>query len=137
MNKEEDCPFCNLGDRVIDQNNSANVFLSNPRLVPYHLLITPKRHVEKPYQLTLSEQQAIFKLILKWQKFIVDHVAGGCDVRENYRPFIKQGRVKINHIHYHLLPRELGDEIFVKSQIFEAEIFREVTKTELDPRQLL
>jgi len=131
------CPFCDVAGHIIDENDFANVIFSNPRLTEYHLLIIPKRHVEKPWELTKNERQAIFDLILKWQKFIIDHIATGCDVRENYRPFLPQSKTKVDHLHYHLLPREFRDELFAKSQIYEAEIFREVKREELDPRHLL
>ncbi len=47
----EACPFCD-----IEQNNShrsvidgdlISVILSNPRLMPGHALVIPKRHIEK------------------------------------------------------------------------------------------
>jgi len=71
----------------LDENEFASVLFSNPRLMPYHLLIAPKRHVERPWELAAREQRAIWALILKWQKWLCANVAAGCDVRENYRPF--------------------------------------------------
>jgi len=51
--------------------------------------------------------------------------------------FMKQSRVKVDRVHYHLLPREFGDELFAKSQVFETAIFREASGEELDPKHLL
>ncbi len=49
------CPFCYPQERVLQQNDLAQVILSDPHKVPGHLLIMPKRHVERPWDLTHDE----------------------------------------------------------------------------------
>lgn len=128
------CPFCepSLSDRTIEQNQTAKIFFSNPRLTKGHLLVSPQRHVEEPWQLTEAEITDVFSLIHKYQKLLAEKIGTGCDVKQNYRPFLKQGRLKVNHVHFHLIPRTFEDEIFEKSQQFEAAIFQDLPDGEAD-----
>jgi len=44
------CPFCNINSEktcIIKDKEFVRVIFSNPRLMPGHLLIVPKRHIEK------------------------------------------------------------------------------------------
>lgn len=125
------CPFCNLEERVIASNDSANVLLSNPRKTAGHALVTPKRHVEKPWELTNKELQDIFALI--WdveQKLIKAGMGDGVDVRQNYRPFQKQNQLKVDHLHFHVLPRTLNDYIYSVSEKYDTELFADLDNTE-------
>lgn len=124
-----DCPFCDLANdtertRIIRRNKLTTTFLSNPRLVPGHTLVIPNRHVEKPWELNHEEVIAIFDEI-KWvQGQLLDSgLAKGVDTRQHYRPFIPQGKIKIDHVHYHVLPRNPDDEIYQKAMRFEVEMF--------------
>jgi len=49
MSDTIDCPFCNPQERVLLENGQAQAILSDPRKVPGHFLVMPKRHVEKPW----------------------------------------------------------------------------------------
>lgn len=53
--------------------------------------------------------------------------AFGCDIRQNYRPFQKESNLKVNHLHFHVIPRELEDELYQKSMIYEKEVFKPLT----------
>ena len=108
------------------------VIFSNPRLMPGHLLVVPKRHVERLKELTSIEQQELFDTVIEFQQQILDKIASGCDVRINYRPFQKEDKLKVHHLHVHLQPRALFDELYEKSQIFEKDVFKEIPKVELD-----
>ncbi|MEK7477940.1 MAG: hypothetical protein AAB645_01045 [Patescibacteria group bacterium] len=57
---------------------------------------------------------------------ILNKFSSGCDVRQNCRPFMKQTDLKIDHLHFHLQPRELNDELYKKCQIHEKEIFQQM-----------
>ena len=127
----KECPFCNLESlQIIEENEKAIVFFSNPRLVKGHLLVIPKRHIEKPWELTAKERSDIFELLFKYQQIITDKMATGCDIKENYRPFLSQSRLKVDHVHFHLIPRELYDDIWEKVQ-GEADLFRDIDEQEL------
>ena len=126
----KNCPFCSLQERVLRENEQASLFLSNPRKVEGHFLVTPKRHVEKPWELTGKELQAIFELIFFAQKILSISFHGGSDIRQNYRPFMKQSRIKIDHVHYHVYPRQLEDNLYQKVERHETEMFTELTDEE-------
>ncbi len=130
-----DCPFCNINSektRILKNGNFVRVIFSNPCLMPGHLLIVPKRHVEKISDLNEEEQQELFKMIIEFQEKILSKVSSGCDIRINYRPFQKQDGLKVNHLHIHLHPRELFDELYEKCQIFEKDVFKDLSIEELD-----
>ncbi len=128
------CPFCNIDEektRIIKDNNSCYVCFSNPKITEGHLLIIPKRHVEKLSELNKVEREDLFNLVIEYQEKILKNIAKGCDIRQNYRPFQKQDNLKVNHLHIHLQPREFEDELYEKSQIFEKNLFRRLTKEEI------
>lgn len=126
------CPFCGEKDRILKENNSARVFLSNPRKVPGHFLVTPKRHVEKPWELKSNELTDIFELIFFIEQKIIGKLGDGCDVRQNYRPFIAQGPLKIDHIHFHVIPRALEDYIYSVSEKYETDLFAALDEKEAE-----
>ena len=125
-----ECPFCNLNERVLKENKTAQAFLSNPRKVPGHFLVTPKRHVEKPWELSKDEVQDIFELIFFVEQKLVGKVGQGVDIRQNYRPFLQQGKIKVDHVHYHVYPRYLNDYLYEVSEQYETDLF-----TDLDPKE--
>lgn len=125
-NRFTSCPFCNAKARIIIERRTAFLILSNPRKVPGHFLVIPKRHVEKPWELTPEERADIFDLILYVQKVLDDNsVSAGSDMCGHYRPFLKQGNIKVDHIHYHILPRDLFDRIYNTIEKYETEDFYE------------
>ena len=131
MNTTTTCPFCGLSERILKQNEHAQVILSNPRKVPGHVLVVPRRHIEKPWELTDIELSDIFDLIFYVeQKVIAAGLGDGCDVRQNYRPFMRQNRLKVNHVHFHVIPRAFEDYIYQISEKYDTELF-----AELDPAE--
>jgi len=125
------CPFCKQNKTLLVKDGKFGyVQLSNPRLVDGHLLVIPKRHVERLAELTEEERKEIFDMAAEIQDKITGRFASGCDVRQNYRPFLPQGRLKADHLHIHLIPREFEDELYKKSMIFETDLFRDLTDEE-------
>ena len=130
-----ECPFCNINlekTRILKDGNFTRVIFSNPRLMPGHLLVVPKRHVEKISDLDEKERKELFEMIVEFQEKILSRIAPGCDIRQHYRPFQKQDNLKINHLHIHLQPRENFDELYEKSQIFEKDVFKDLQSEELE-----
>lgn len=129
------CGFCNLlpkRNKVIYEGKNVFVIPSNPRLTHGHLLVLPKRHIERPSDLNKEERKELFDTILKFQEKILDKVSKGCDIRENYRPFIAQSETKVDHIHFHLIPRELNDEIYEKYEKLQCEVFKMIDEKEVE-----
>lgn len=128
----ENCPFCNLKDRVLKSNDLAQAFLSNPRKVPGHFLVTPKRHLEKTWELTNDELLAIFDLIFFIEKKLIEHLGEGVDIRQNYRPFLENGPLKQAHVHFHVYPRYNEDYLYMISEKYENDLFTEIDAAEND-----
>lgn len=127
---KKDCPFCDPTDRVLKQNRHAQVILSNPHKVPGHFLIIPKRHVTKPWELKNEELIDIFELIFFIEKKIIGKLGDGVDVRQNYRPFMKQSRLKVDHVHFHAYPRSLEDYLYKVVEQYETQLFADLDDAE-------
>jgi len=126
----DDCPFCSMDERLLQENEHANLFLSNPRKVEGHILVAPKRHIEKPWESTNEELIAIFGLVKVAQQVLAEEYGGGVDVRQNYRPFMSQSRIKVDHLHYHIYPRTKEDELYQTSEKYEREMFAALPEQE-------
>lgn len=130
------CVFCEIitenFERIIRQTERVFVVLSNPKLMRGHLLVIPKRHVEKLDELDKEERTELFEEIINVENKILEKIASGCDITQHYRPFVQQNNLKVDHIHFHLKPREFEDELYKKVQIHEKELFSELTKEELE-----
>jgi diadenosine tetraphosphate (Ap4A) HIT family hydrolase len=129
------CPFCDesIGESQtqITQSEHAVVRISKPRLMKGHLLVIPKRHVEYPGDLKDQELLDIFKLIeIMRSKLLDTKLADGVDIRQNYRPFLEQDRLKVDHLHFHVMPRHNEDELYEKSMKYEKGIFIDVSSNE-------
>ena len=134
------CPFCNIIEtkyRLLEEGDDFIVILSNPRLMPGHTLVIPKRHILKPAEMTPTERKNVFDAILKWQDKITKMIATGCDVRQNFRPFLPESRLKVDHVHYHLYPRELNDEFFLAIDIKSRDIFKDLSDEERERMQAI
>jgi len=122
MDTNDSCPFCNLNDRVLKENKQAILFLSNPKKTEGHLLVAPKRHIEKPWLLKNDELLSIYELIHLVEKRLIGKIGDGFDIRQNYRPFMKPSRVKVDHVHYHVIPRTNEDRIYQISEKHDYEV---------------
>ena len=128
---EANCAFCNFKpSEVLKSNDHALVVLSNPRKVPGHILVLPKRHIEEPWQLTSDELTDIFKLIFFVEQRVLGKLGDGVDIRQNYRPFKKQDELKKNHVLFHVVPRSRDDYIYTASERFERDLFAELDTLE-------
>ncbi len=130
------CPFCKIlqekGSRFFKEHEYSFVIFSDPRLVPGHLLVIPKRHAERLAELSLPEKAELLSLVETYEEKILKAGAAGCDIRQNYRPFLKPSALKVNHMHFHLLPRENEDVLFEKSMRFERDVFWPLPEDELE-----
>jgi diadenosine tetraphosphate (Ap4A) HIT family hydrolase len=131
-----DCQFCKIldqkGERILQQTNHCIVILGNPRLMPGHMLVIPKRHVERLSELSKEERDDLFSTMIELQEKILKMVSPGCDICQHFRPFIPDNVLKVSHLHIHLRPRALHDELYEKVQIHETEVFQELDKKELE-----
>lgn len=124
------CRFCNLDGQIVKENEHAVVVLSNPRKVPGHTLVLPKRHITEPWQLTSEELIDVFKLIFFVEQRLLGKLGDGVDVRQNYRPFISENKLKVDHVHFHVIPRAHEDYIYSVSEKFEKDLFADLDNLE-------
>ena len=127
-------PFCNISEqktKIIDETENTLTILSNPALVKGHCLVIPKRHIESLSELNDKEREEFFSQVIKMQELLLKEFSG-CDIRQNFRPFQKQNGLKINRLHIHIQPREFEDELYQKCQIFEKELFKQLSEKELN-----
>ena len=118
-----ECRFCNTSDPILKENESAAVVFSNPHKIPGHILVMPKRHVEQPWDLTPDELQDIFKLIFFIEQRLVGKLGDGVDIRQSYLPFREEGKLKVKHIAFHVIPRSPDDYIFKATEQYEASLY--------------
>lgn len=130
MSSEAECPFCHLNERMLLENELAYAFLSDPRKVKGHMLVTPKRHIEKPWELTPEELQAVFSLIFEIEQKAEGVLGTGFDIRQNYRPFLDESRLKVDHVHFHVIPRKKFDHIYEVAERFDTTLFTKLTEQE-------
>jgi diadenosine tetraphosphate (Ap4A) HIT family hydrolase len=130
-----ECPFCNIDKdktRIIKEGKHVFVIFSNPRLMEGHLLVIPKRHVIKLSELDEEERKELFDTVIEFQEKILEKIASGCDIRQHCRPFQPQDNLKLDHLHIHLHPREFKDGLYKDCQIYEKDIFKDLTVEEIN-----
>jgi histidine triad (HIT) family protein len=127
----EHCPFCTIEpERIIHSGELFVSLLSNPRLRRGHTLIIPRRHVETPTDLRSHELQAIYTEIPRVQTCMIGTLATGCDTWQKYQPFVPQGRIKIDHVHFHVLPRDPDDRLFMTPEESQLDVFEPLESSE-------
>ncbi len=127
------CKFCNLSDRaalVIKQTEGVVVALATPRLVAGHLVIFPKAHATLLSELPWEVRSELFETIVEFQEKIMDRLSSGCDIRYGSLPSLPAHKDGAEHVHIHLYPREVNDELFCRSQVFELALLQEITMDE-------
>ncbi|OGY24335.1 MAG: hypothetical protein A2172_00525 [Candidatus Woykebacteria bacterium RBG_13_40_15] len=131
---DEICPFCSreIKKRAVEEGSYSFVTLSDPRLAPGHLLIIPSRHIRILSDLRNEEVVEIFKFLSKYQKKILDMLSKGVEIRQNYKPYFKNSRTHVNHLHFHLVPREETDEIAKKLDTKRKSLYKELQLDEAE-----
>ncbi len=104
------CPFCTneeVKNRVIIENNFAFAFPTNTPIVPGHILICPKRHIQYYEEATHEEKEAIEELREKIKDALKKAFnAEGFNYAWNEE---KIGGQSVPHFHLHIVPRKEGD----------------------------
>ena len=131
-----ECRFCDIeqkeAQRVLEVLEYVTVLFSNPRLMPGHLLVIPKRHVLHLSELNEQERKELFDTTIAYQEKILKNVASGCDIKQHNRPFLPESDLKVDHAHIHLQPREFEDELYTKALVNERQIFQPLTDEEVE-----
>ncbi len=77
-----------------------------------HCLVVPKKHYLKPGDIPKEEFHQLMDLVVRVQDAVVASGLGrGTNLVQNYWPFVPEGGLKVDHVHFHLVPRNPGDEL--------------------------
>jgi ATP adenylyltransferase len=132
----EDCPFCTSAreeGRTLKEGKYAYVIFSNPRFVPGHLLVIPKRHVDgRIGNITKEERDEIFDLLAEFQEKILTKISSGCDIRQQFKPYVKNSRTHVDHMHWHLDPREFKDKLYEQAYIHREKLYEDLPPGEAE-----
>jgi diadenosine tetraphosphate (Ap4A) HIT family hydrolase len=113
--EEKNCPFCVVvstnGDAyrpLLYQDAHVIAFISFYPVSDYHTLIIPRRHIASPFEATAEEwgsielaQSQIHRAIELSRRPPQGYILG-INVG-------KQGGQTVDHFHYHIIPRYVGD----------------------------
>ena len=134
MPEQKSCPFCQvdvLRNRMLWQNRWVFVVLSNPNLMPGHLLVIPKRHAASFSELPILLRFYLFWVAMHFQKKVIRECSRflgmpvGCDLAQHDRSFLTANGISVpDHLHFHVRPRTLNDELYQVSQIHETPLFK-------------
>jgi len=103
----ENCPFCDLGPRVVASNDLAAAIRDKEPASKGHTLVIPKRHCESFFDLTHEEVCACFALLGQERiKIVAEFHPDGFNIGVNDGSAAGQS---IGHTHWHLIPRYRGD----------------------------
>ncbi|MGV8150934.1 MAG: HIT family protein [Candidatus Woesearchaeota archaeon] len=131
MIKPRDCPFCNLRGRILEEKKFCNIIFSNPRLMPGHILVTPKKHVEKLSELNNEEKMDLLNAVIEYEEKVLKF-SEGYTIHNNYMPFLEQSRTKVDHLHIHIWPRNNKDEIYEKMLVYQHDLFHDLPEEDVD-----
>jgi diadenosine tetraphosphate (Ap4A) HIT family hydrolase len=104
------CAFCDNPDvqkRLVIENDLAFAFLTNTPIVPGHILVITKRHVQYYEESTEEEREAIESLRVELKKaMLATFDAEGFNYAWNEEEI---GGQSVPHFHLHIVPRKKGD----------------------------
>ncbi|MHA2298613.1 MAG: HIT family protein [Candidatus Hodarchaeales archaeon] len=103
----ENCPFCQLREDIICENNLAFAFYDGFPVSPGHLLIVLRRHVVDYFDSSWKEKTAIFQLLDECKK-ILDERRNPDGYNIGINCGVSAGQ-SVMHLHVHMIPRYAGD----------------------------
>ncbi|MBN1342200.1 MAG: HIT family protein [Phycisphaerae bacterium] len=109
---KQTCIFCGIVRGEIPaakvfENELLLAFLDIGPLAPGHLLVIPKEHSERIWEMDGSTAAAIAEVLPRLAKAVLDASgAEGCNVLQSNGPASGQ---EIDHLHFHIIPRRGGD----------------------------
>lgn len=102
-----DCPFCNLKEDILFENDLAVAFFDSFPVSKGHTLVIPKRHSIHYFELTKEEIVAMFELSKQVEKYLSEtYHPDGYNVGFNV---LDAGGQSVMHTHMHIIPRYKGD----------------------------
>lgn len=134
--KGEGCPFCGAHrlNEAIAENKYAYLTYALAPYSPYHLLVVPRRHLERIKDLTAKERDAIEDLVEVADKILTRKGI------ENYFVIVRNGKrahKSIAHLHYNLIPshRERDFNVLLEKRRILSD--REIEKLLKETRKII
>ncbi|MFH1779739.1 MAG: HIT domain-containing protein [Candidatus Micrarchaeota archaeon] len=118
--KMENCRFCDICSKakeavIVFENEGAVAFMDTNPLVEGHVLVVPHRHVERIIDLSDDEIKKLFQAVKKIEEAMLSSLGcEGIDLHQRYSPFLEESELRVGHLHVHLVPRNLNDELHVR-----------------------
>lgn len=91
--------------QIVLKTDFSFVFLSHKPFLPYHMLISPIRKVQRLVELSEQEYCDLIKIS---HKIMTDLNHLGTSWSYNLQDGPEAGQT-VNHLHFHLIPRNKGD----------------------------
>lgn len=119
-----DCIFCKIvSGRIpcnkIYEDEQVLAFMDIRPVSDGHTLVVPKEHFEKLHQCPPQVLSSISSCVGK----IVQAVVGAVGAA-GYNVLCNNGRVAgqlVDHVHFHIIPRDEGDQVFTRWPAYEYE----------------
>ncbi len=118
------CAFCDhqsIEDRVIRIVNTCLSLASSPWYRPDHALVIPKRHIEHVFELSDKERDEYYQEIGRLARRMADPNypnSVGYQIMVKNQPDQPENGIKMNHLHTHVFPRQLDDELIAGPRSF-------------------
>jgi diadenosine tetraphosphate (Ap4A) HIT family hydrolase len=102
------CLFCSIQPaRILTENDAAIAFPDSYPVAKGHTLVAPRKHVSTIYELSMTEQAAIWALVGEVrERLLADLKPDGFNVGFNDGLAARQ---TVLHAHVHVIPRRQGD----------------------------
>ncbi|HEV2412615.1 MAG TPA: HIT domain-containing protein [Candidatus Saccharimonadales bacterium] len=100
---------------MIYRGEHVTSFLSNPRLLgaTVHALVIPNRHIIDPRHLTRVERWSLDVEIEILRAVMLGKLGlKGTDVWQKSRPDIAESAIKRDHVHWHVVGSQPGDQVY-------------------------
>ena len=129
------CPFCDLREKYIITQTKDLVLTVN--LFPYvdgHLMVVPKRHVEKLIDLKSTEWRSVKKLV-DIGMLLIKRELNCADLNVIYREGTKAAGTSVGHLHIHIIP--ITTSFLVYEKVKFTWNFQKITVTPRDMAERL
>lgn len=102
------CPFCTFEPSgVLAQTDSSVALWDRFPVSEGHSLIFPRKHVASVYELTMVEQQDLWKLVATVREKLIQQF-GVTAFNIGFNDGLEAGQTVL-HAHVHVIPRRPGD----------------------------
>jgi diadenosine tetraphosphate (Ap4A) HIT family hydrolase len=111
MSQYPDCDWCAENDlewRTTKQTKYIRSFVSKPWFRDGHCLVIPMRHISEVGELSGEEAVEIMAELGRLGRLL--DKGYGTGIMQKYMPLQKENGVKMNHLHFHVFPREEEEE---------------------------